>query len=182
MSVIKRFPFLRSCIDEVKIWAQIWWKWICQRFIVISLLLNSLFEVVANLCRYRFVIPSFEWRVLAHFFKAYLNITQELIQFYRWIWWVNWLDDIYTTKVIPMSIIIICADVIEDYTDDDQDVIMELTFCIVRDIVFTTYIINAFAPKQVNLGLDNSAEYRIWVCWDVSYQIMVIEMTKMSRC
>ena len=36
---------------------------------------------------------------------------------------------------------------------------MELT--LVRDIVFTTCIVNAFTPKQVDFGLDNSAEYRI---------------------
>ena len=53
--------------------------------------------------------------------------------------------------------------VIEDCIDDDKGVIMKLT-CIVRDIVFTTYIIIAFAPKQVNIGLDNSAEYTILVC------------------
>ena len=63
----------------------------------------------------------------------------------------------------------ICVDVLEYYIDADKDVIMVLTFCIVRDIVFTTYIINAFAPKQVGLGFDDSAEYRIWVCWDASY-------------
>ena len=55
----------------------------------------------------------------------------------------------------------ICVDVLEYYIDDDKDMIMELTFCIVRDIVFTTYIINAFAPKHVGLGFDDSAEYRI---------------------
>ena len=60
----------------------------------------------------------------------------------------------------------IFVDVIEDYIDDDKVVIMELTLCIARNIVFTTYIINAFAQKQVDLGLDNSPEYRIWVCWD----------------
>ena len=55
----------------------------------------------------------------------------------------------------------ICVDVIEDYTDDDQDVIMELTLRIAGYIALTTYIINAFAPKRVDLRLDNSAEYRI---------------------
>ena len=46
---------------------------------------------------------------------------------------------------------------------------MKLTLCIVRYIVFTTYIIIAFAPKQVDIGLDNSAEYTILVCCDASY-------------
>ena len=58
----------------------------------------------------------------------------------------------------------LCFDCIEDYIDDDKDVMMELTLCIDRDIVFTTHIINAFAPKQVHLGLDSSPEYRILVC------------------
>ena len=60
---------------------------------------------------------------------------------------------------------------------------MKLTLCIVRDIVFTTSIINAFAPKQVGLdiGLDNSAEYTSLVCCDASYQISGIEMSEMSR-
>ena len=62
----------------------------------------------------------------------------------------------------------ICVDVIEDYIDDDKDLIMKLTLCIARYIVFTTYIINAFVPKQVNIGLDNSAEYTILVCCDAS--------------
>ena len=62
------------------------------------------------------------------------------------------------TKVIPMSIIHICVDVIEDYIDHDKDVIMKLTLCNARYIVFTTYIINAFAPEQVYIGLDNSAD------------------------
>ena len=53
----------------------------------------------------------------------------------------------------------ICFDCIEDYIDDDKDVMMELTLCIARDIVFTTYIINAFAPDQVHLGLDSSPKY-----------------------
>ena len=46
----------------------------------------------------------------------------------------------------------------EDCIDDDKDVIMKLTLCIVRDIVFTAHY-NAFVPKQVDLRLDNSAEY-----------------------
>ena len=75
----------------------------------------------------------------------------------------------------------IFVDVIEDCINDDKDVIMKLTLCIVRDIVFTTYIINAFAPKQVDIGLDNSAEYTILVCWDASNQIIGINMTEMSR-
>ena len=33
----------------------------------------------------------------------------------------------------------IYVDVIEDCIDNDKDVIMKLTLCIVRDIVFTTY-------------------------------------------
>ena len=41
----------------------------------------------------------------------------------------------------------ICVDVIEDYIDDDKDVILKLTLCIVRYLVLTTYIINAFVPK-----------------------------------
>ena len=41
---------------------------------------------------------------------------------------------------------------------------MELTLCIARDIVFKTDIIKAFAPKQLDIGLDNLPEYRIWVC------------------
>ena len=45
---------------------------------------------------------------------------------------------------------------------------MKLMLCIVRYIVFTTYIIivNAFVPKQADIGLDNSAEYTILVCCD----------------
>ena len=59
--------------------------------------------------------------------------------------------------------------------------IIKLTLCIVRVIVFTTYTINPFAPKQVDIGLDNSinafvpkqvdnglddsAEYIILVWW-----------------
>ena len=35
---------------------------------------------------------------------------------------------------------IICVDVIEDYIDDDKDVIMELTLCIVRYLVFLQHI------------------------------------------
>ena len=58
---------------------------------------------------------------------------------------------------------------------------MKLTLCIVRDIVFTTSIINAFAPKQFDIGLDNSAEYTILVCCDASYQIIGIKMGEMSR-
>ena len=41
---------------------------------------------------------------------------------------------------------------------------MELTFCIVRDNVFTALITEDFAPKQVDLGLDSSPEYWIRVC------------------
>ena len=69
----------------------------------------------------------------------------------------------------------------EDYIDDDKDVIIKLTLCIVRDIVFKTYIIYAFAPKQVDIGLDNSAEYTILVCCDASYQIIGLKMSEMSR-
>ena len=58
---------------------------------------------------------------------------------------------------------------------------MKVTLCIVRYIVFTTYIINAFVPKQVDIGLDNSAEYTILVCCDASYQIIAIKMSEMSR-
>ena len=58
---------------------------------------------------------------------------------------------------------------------------MKLTLCIVRDIVFTTYIVNAFVPKQVDIGLENSAEYTILVCCDASYQIIGIKMSEMSR-
>ena len=58
---------------------------------------------------------------------------------------------------------------------------MKLTLCIVRDIVFTTHIINAFVPKQVDIRLDNSAEYTILVCCDASYQIIDIKMSEMSR-
>ena len=75
----------------------------------------------------------------------------------------------------------ICVDGIEDYIDDDKDVIMKLTLCIARDIVFTTYIINAFVSKQVDIGLDNSAEYTILVCCDASYQIIGIQMSEISR-
>ena len=39
----------------------------------------------------------------------------------------------------------ICVDFIEDYIDGDKDVIMKLKLCIAWDILFTTYIINAFA-------------------------------------
>ena len=75
----------------------------------------------------------------------------------------------------------ICVDVIEDYIDDDKDVTMKLTLCIVWYIVFTTYMINAFVPKQVDTGLDNSAECTILVCCDASYQIIGIKMSEMSR-
>ena len=71
--------------------------------------------------------------------------------------------------------------VIEDCIDDDKDVIVKLTFCIVRDIVSTTSIINAFAHKQVDIGLENSAEYTTIVCCDASYQIIGIKMSEMSR-
>ena len=127
------------------------------------------------------VIPSLDCRVCAHFLKAYLYITQEFIHLYRWVRWVNWLHDIYTTKVIPKSII--CVDVIKDGIDDDKDLIIKLMciVCIVRDIVFTTYIINAFVPKQVDIGLDNSAEYTILVCCDALYQIIGITISEMSR-
>ena len=57
---------------------------------------------------------------------------------------------------------------------------MKLTLCIVRYIVFPTYIVNAFVPKQVDIGLDNSAEYTILVCCDASYQIFGIKMSDMS--
>ena len=57
---------------------------------------------------------------------------------------------------------------------------MKLTLCIVRVIVFTTHIINAFVPKQVDIGLDNSAEYTIVVCCDASYQIIGMKMSEMS--
>ena len=56
---------------------------------------------------------------------------------------------------------------------------MKLT--LVRDILFSTYIINASAPKQVDIGLDNSAEYTIIVCCDASYQVIGIKMREMSR-
>ena len=75
----------------------------------------------------------------------------------------------------------ITVDVLEDCIDDDKDVIMRPTLCIVRDIVFTTHIINAFVPKQVDIGLANSAEYTILVCCDASYQIIDIKMSEMSR-
>ena len=58
---------------------------------------------------------------------------------------------------------------------------MKLTLCIVRYIVFTTHIINAFVPKHVDIGLDNLTEYAILVCWDASYQIIGIRMSEMSR-
>ena len=54
--------------------------------------------------------------------------------------------------------------------------IIELTLCIVRDIVFTAYIINAFVPKQVDIGLDNSAEIH-----DLSPAVVMREMSEMSR-
>ena len=69
-----------------------------------------------------------------------------------------------------------CVDVIEDCIDNDKDVIIELTLCIVRDIVFTAYIINAFVPKQVDIGLDNSAEIH-----DLSPAVVMREMSEMSR-
>ena len=78
----------------------------------------------------------------------------------------------------------ICVDVIEDYIDDDnmdKDVILKLTLCIVRYLVFRTYIINAFVPKQVDIGLANSAEYTILICCDASYQIIGIKMSEISR-
>ena len=65
-----------------------------------------------------------------------------------------------------------CVDVIEDCIDGDKDVIMKLT-----DIVFVTYIINAFAPKQVDIGLANSAEYTILVCCDASYLMIYLIYT-----
>ena len=72
------------------------------------------------------------------------------------------------------------VNVIEDCIDDDKDVIIKLTLCIVRDIVFTTYIINAFAPKQVDIGLDNSAEYTILVCCDASYHQIISSVCRGS--
>ena len=59
--------------------------------------------------------------------------------------------------------------------------ILKLTLCIVRYLVFTTYIINAFVPKQVDTGLDNSAEYTILVCCYASYQIIGIKISEISR-
>ena len=59
--------------------------------------------------------------------------------------------------------------------------IMKLTLCIVRYIVFTTYKIIACVPKQVDIGLDNSAEYTILVCCDALYQIFGITMSEISR-
>ena len=41
--------------------------------------IHSYIAVVESLCRYRFVIPSLDWRVCAYFFKGYLYITQEFI-------------------------------------------------------------------------------------------------------
>ena len=58
---------------------------------------------------------------------------------------------------------------------------MKLTLCIVQYIVFTTHIIIAFVPKQVDIGLDNSAEYTILVCCDASNQIIGMQMSEMSR-
>ena len=75
---------------------------------------------------------------------------------------------------------IICVDVIDDYMMTIR-MIMKLTLCIVRYIVFTTYIVNAFVTKQVDIGLDNSAEYTILVCCDASYQTIGIKMSEMSR-
>ena len=57
---------------------------------------------------------------------------------------------------------------------------MKLTLCIVKYIVFSTYIINAFIPKQADNGLDNSTEYTILVCCYASYQIIGIKMSEVS--
>ena len=171
-------------IGEVIIWVEIWWKWISQRSqrsIIISLLLNSSFEVVTSFCRYRFVIPSLDWRVCAHFFKAYLYITHCKSSYTSTGEYGGWIYCMILTRQSDSKEHYICVDVIEDCINDDKDVIMKLTLCIVRDIVFTTYIFNALAPKQVDIGLDNSAEYTILVCCDASYQIIVINMTEMSR-
>ena len=107
----------------------------------------------------------------AHFFSAYLYITQEFIHLYRLVWWV------------------------EDYIDDDKDVIGSS-----HSVSFETlylqhraHIINAFVPKQVDIGLDiiNAfvpkqvdilAEYTILVCCHASYQIIGIKMSEISVC
>ena len=71
------------------------------------------------------------------------------------------VDYIYTTNVFPKeTLLYIFLYFIEDYIDDEKDVIMEVTPCIARDIVLTTYRINASVPKQA----DYSPEYRIRVC------------------
>ena len=77
--------FLHSRIGEVIILVQIWWEWICQRSqrsIIISLLLNS---IVESLCRYRFVIPSLDWRVCAHWIY-YITFTRQ-----RWLQWALYM-------------------------------------------------------------------------------------------
>ena len=74
-----------------------------------------------------------------------------------------------------------CFDVIKDCIDDDKAVIMKLTLCIVRDIVFTTHIVIVFVSKQIYIVLDNSAEYTILVCCDASYQIIGMKMRELSR-
>ena len=101
-------------------------------------------------------------------------------ELYRWIWWfelIRW----YSQDKSDSNEHYICDDVIEDYIDDDKNVIMKLTLCIVQYIVFTTYITNAFVPKQVDIGLDNSAKYTILVCCDASYEIIGITMSEMSK-
>ena len=60
---------------------------------------------------------------------------------------MNLLHDIYTDRG-DYNEHYICVDVIEDCIDDDKDVIMKLTLCIVRDIVFKAHIINAFVPNK----------------------------------
>ena len=72
------------------------------------------------------------------------------------------------------------GELIRWYLHDSKDVIMKLTLCIVRYIVFATHKINAFVPEQVDIGLDNSAKYTIWVCCDASYQILGLKLSEMS--
>ena len=79
----------------------------------ISLLLNSLFEVVTSLCRFLFVIlHSTEGRVLI----SSNNITQEFIQLYRWISTnAGWIE--YHKSDSKEQYIFV--DVIEDYIEDE---------------------------------------------------------------
>ena len=58
---------------------------------------------------------------------------------------------------------------------------MKLTLYCLIHCIYNIYLINAFVPKQVDIGLDNSAEYTILACCDASDQIIGIKMSEIRR-